>query len=82
MEIVEITGDADEYVEIDPETDAIVTASAVLDAPSAVVDVPSTVVDTPSVEDLQLLASKTGVLESGEPSIEGGDGSLVKESEQ
>jgi len=59
--VVEITGDADEYVEIDPETDALVPASA---------------------EDLQLLASKTGVLESGEPSIEEGNGSLVKESEQ
>jgi hypothetical protein len=59
--VVEMTGDADEYVEIDPETDALVPASA---------------------EDLQLLASKTGVLESGEPSIGGGDGSLVKESEQ
>ena len=61
VEVVEMTGDADEYVEIDPETDALVPASA---------------------EDLQLLASKTGVLESGEPSIEGGNGSLVRESEQ
>ena len=46
--VVELIGDADDYVEIDPETDAIVTASAVVDAPSVVVDTPSAVVDAPS----------------------------------
>ena len=87
--VVELIGDADDYVEIDPETDAIVTASAVVDAPSVVVDTPAVVVDAPSAvadapsaEDLQLLEGKTGAVESSEPSSGVEDGSLVKEPEQ
>jgi small subunit ribosomal protein S2 len=108
--VVELIGDADDYVEIDPETNAIVTASAVVDAPSAVVatpsavvdaplavvatpsavvdtpsavvDAPSAVVDAPSAEDLQLLESKAGAVESSESASGVEDGSLVKEPEQ
>ena len=87
--VVELIGDADDYVEIDPETNAIVTPSAVVDAPSAVVDAPSAVVDTPSAvvdvppaENLQLPESKTGAVESNELASGVEDGLQVKEPEQ
>ena len=66
VSVVEMTGDADDYVEIDPENESLVTASTAVDAPLA--------------KAIQLPESEVEVVESGEPSIDVEKGSSVEES--
>ena len=68
VSVVEMTGDADDYVEVDPENESLVTAPTAVDAPLA--------------KAIELPESEVGVGESGEPSIEVEKGSHAEESKQ